>query len=208
MVLKIDHVSFSCEKGQENSANVTPIYERVFFETDLPNISCKRELLKNHADTHNIIMYHAGESYIPIEVTQYPSVKNVNNDISLNQRAIEWKVKSIKESMGYFETVGFKCIDETNTYAIMKLKPFLDKEPIEISLLETEQISAEGFLDVFGYSSLGLLVDNVEMELNKFAARNFVTTEVNSLEVNGKKMNVAFTKGPSNEIIELIAVCV
>lgn len=205
MVLKIDHVSFSCGNETNWSDILTDDYTNSFIELNLVNIACKIPFLKYGSKTHNIIMCDAGASNIPIEITQYPEVHGYNNDIRIHGRYIEWNVKDVKKSAEFFKIVGFQVLEENESNILISLKTILDKNPIQIYLSESKEVSAEGFLDIFGYSSLAIIVDNLDKEIKKYKENGFYTTEISDLKVNGNMLSIAFVKGNCNEIIELIA---
>lgn len=132
MILKLDHISFSCAEGRDYLASIPQGYREVFAEMGLPNTECKRRFLSDWQDKHNIIMLQS-ESGIPVEVTQYEAV-SVEGRMSLYQNEIHLPTCSIQSSVPYFSRLGMKVLSQSITDAVMGLRPFLDKNEFRICL--------------------------------------------------------------------------
>ncbi len=202
MVLKLDHVSFSCGIGDAYEERIPRGYQKKFAEYDLPNIACKADFLELKSPWHNIFMYDGGEESIPVEVTQYPQVIQAISDITVNGRTILWPVVDREAAVELFTALGGKGQEDLSEVVF---KPFLDKEPFTIRFVVSENIS-KSVLDMNGYTSIGLFVDNVFREIKKLADKNYMVTEMNSLTVAGKKMDIGFVRGKNGEIVELISL--
>lgn len=205
MVLKIDHVSFSCDNSYDYS-QVIKDKTLDFSELNLVNIDCKRAFLREKIEYHNIFMYKGSEDTTPIEITQYPSVDGINNNISLQERKLQWLVGDIAAAEDFFGSIGFKCVEDNPNKKRMEIKPFFDKAGFEIVLLKSDEYVSIERLDVLGYSSVGLVVDNVEKEIKKIQEKGFFCSGVSVITVAGKAMNIGFAKGKNGEIAELISV--
>lgn len=200
MVLRVDHISFSCGNDYSYENILPPGYTKQFEEIGLLNISCKKGFLKNDASVHNIYMY-SDETGIPIEITQYPKAFCKNEAISFAGRDILWKVKNPQKAKELFNILGGK-IDENG---IVQIRPFFEKNPISISFKENSGQDVP-YLDVNGFSSLGLFVDDTDKEMAKLAKEGYFTTDSERISVNGKQLSIGFVKGFSGEIVELISL--
>lgn len=203
MILKLDHISFSCDKEKDYRASIPQGYREVFAETGLPNTECKRRFLSDWQDVHNIIMLQS-ESGIPIEVTQYRTVSGEGR-MGLYQNEIHIPTRSIPSSVSYFSRLGLKVLSQSGTGAVMGLRPFLDKNEFRI-YLKQDSSPPLPFLDVMGYSSIGFLVDSVDKEAEKLRGSGYMVTRPSVLTVNGKLLRIVFSRGGSGEIVELIAI--
>lgn len=202
MVLKLDHISLSCGCGNEYKEKIPENYKKRFEEFDLPNIDCKKEFLKLMSPVHNIFMYDDESNGIPIEVTQYPEVISQVSNISFEERTIYWPVKDITAGIELFTLLGGK-VSENSTEVVFK--PFLDKVAFSICFTETKE-NEVSVLDKNGYTSVGIFVDNVLREIEKMAVKGFEVTQINTLMVDNKKMDIGFIRGKNGEIVELIAL--
>lgn len=200
MLIKIDHVSYSCDGQFDYKIFYDMGYDTEFCEERLENIECKKNLLKYKAELHNIYML-TKEDRIPIEITMYDRVDKIDTGLSLNGNTLEWKVCDIGKAEEFLMLFGAKKEKESE----LILKGFFDKAPLRIKLTENYNKN-EPYLDIDGFSSLGLVVDNVNRELVKMKGKGYFVTDVNEIIVNKKKMEIGFVVGENNEIIELISV--
>ena len=88
----------------------------------------------------------------------------------------------------------------------MVLSPFLDKKKIFIHLIENTTCVREPFLDISGFSSIGLFVDNIPKHLAQCVAAGFQTSDISPIKVQEKWMNIAFVEGKNGELVELISI--
>lgn len=203
MIIKFDHISYSCS-DMKHTQDIISSYYLKFEESNLENIPCKKALLKQKNPLHNIYMYYAKGDDIPIEITQYTNIKGRNETMKISSRKIEWSVKNLEKAEQFLLCLGAnKCKGEAYTYSLMAV---LEKEPLMIYLKKDENAVAPGYLDVEGWSSIGLIVDNVQNEAEKFKRNGFFVTESSPIMVNSKKLNIVFVRGFNGEIIELISL--
>lgn len=144
------------------------------------------------------------ESGIPVEVTQYETVSGEGR-ISLYQNEIRLPTCSIQSSISYFSCLGMKVLSQSITNAVMGLRPFLDMNEFRICLTQDSSPPLP-FLDVMGFSSIGLFVDSIDKEAGKLRKAGYMITNPSTLTVNGKLLEIAFSHGGNGEIVELIAI--
>lgn len=205
MILKIDHISFSCDEKTNCSNSIPKEYELFFSEIRLPNVDCKKELLLNRENkTHDIFMFQSDWGNIPIEVTQY-RVTTGQSEISFNKSDIYIPTCDIQESARFFMCLGMKIIEESVASIVLELSTFLDKEPFRIHLSRSPK-PRKPYLDILGFSSIGFFVDCIETEAKKLCNEGYAFTGISPIKVNGKTMKVAFSYGKAGEIVELIAL--
>ncbi len=205
MILKIDHVSFSCDE-KENFINCIPEdYFISFSEIDLPNVECKRKLLLGQENaTHNIFMFQNDAGNIPIEVTQY-HVTAGKSEIIVDKSDIYIPTCDITESMRFYMCFGMKAIEKSAEGVVLELSTFLDKTSLRIHLTKSAK-TRKPYLDVDGFSSIGLFVDCIEAEASKLCNEGYAFTGISPLTVNGNVMKVAFFYGKTGDIVELITL--
>lgn len=205
MVLKFDHISYSCA-NEIKIYEILNSYNKDFEEKELQNIDCKKSLLQYDSKVHNIIMYRPKEYGMPIEITQYPVVKYNNVSISFRENELIWYVRDLEAAYSFFECIDANKIDEAEDILLLQFRPFLDDIPINIKLKKKANINAPGYLDVEGFSSIGIFVDNIQKYTEIYRNKGFFTTSISSIVVDSKKLDIVFSKGKNNEIIELISM--
>ena len=75
-----------------------------------------------------------------------------------------------------------------------------------IQLVEHTAQNGMSFLDINGFSSIGLFVDNIKKYLTKMTEAGFITSAVSSIQVHGRWMDIAFIEGKNGELIELVSI--
>lgn len=205
MILKIDHISFSCAEKDIVDSRIPKEYTLVFSEISLPNVDSKKDLLLNREnEKHNIFMFQGPADSIPIEITQYHTVTG-QSKISCNKRDIFIPTFDIEETARFFMCFGMKRVGEADGDIILELAPFLDKQCFRVHLTESKIIQ-KPHLDISGYSSIGLFVDCIDGEAKKIQSAGYSFTGISPINVNGKMLKVAFSYGKHGEIVELIAL--
>jgi hypothetical protein len=207
MILKFDHISYSCTYFEEDKVlNSFSEYNVIFSQKQLFNIGGKSHFFKNAQNLHNITLLNA-ECRIPIEITAYS--KCIGGDACLevdrNENIIKLMTSDINETIKLFENLGFKI--ERNSYngVFAMIKPFLDKYKISINILENQKKLAWN-LDKAGYSSLAFIVDNIKKERERLKQLGYFTTNIERIKVNNRDLQVFFVKGNVGEIFEIIGV--
>lgn len=207
MILKFDHISYSCGLGQEFKRILPNGYREAFREMDLSNISCKQRYLRHGSRTHNIFMFQPTGSDLPIEVTQYPTVTGKNEALQLMDGEIQWDVEDLASAVDFFACLDAKEHAGSDQRKVVEITPFLEKAGIRIHLREKKaDRKRRTFLDVEGFSSLAFFVDDARKYLAGVHEAGFFGTEISSIAVNGKWLDIAFVEGANGELVELISL--
>lgn len=204
MLLKLDHVSYSCGRGDGFKKIIPTGYKEQFREEGLPNIECKCSLLKHHDIMHNIIMYLSDKDYVPIEITQYETVSDIKNKMNINGSEIIFFTQNVNESKRFFSCFDMKTRFDSDKLAELYFQPFLDSHEWTIRLCKND-VKEEAVLDICGFSSIGIIVDKLEKVIEKVKIEGFITTGISQLLVNGKLLEIAFCNGFYGEVVELIS---
>ncbi len=205
MILKIDHISFSCDKKTNYIDYIPNDYAISFSEIGLPNVECKNDLLWNQDNkTHDIFMFQSDEGNIPIEVTRYNFTAGESN-IFVNKSDVFIPTCDIEESAHFYGCFGMEVIEKSAVDTVLELSTFLNKNPLRIHLRKSVK-KRNPFLDIVGFSSIGFFVDCIEEEVKKLSSDGYAFTGISPIKVNGKAMRVAFSYGNMGEIIEFIAL--
>lgn len=220
MIIKFDHVSYSCSYENETKAIDHFIqmdaYKVMFKETSLKNISCKKNLMQRPHYEHHLTFLQPLQAYycparmnqleyegggiLPIEITSYPQCTGEPSWNLMNNN-LEYITDNIEESKMFLKLVGFKVISDD----CLTLTTIFDKQPITLKLTRCikKKISA---LDMIGFTSIALIVDNLDNYIRKINQNNYTAAKEECIIVNKKELKISFAKGPCGEIIELIGV--
>lgn len=209
MIVKFDHISYSCSLLKEESARqLFSEYETVFHEKDLPNLAMKYPYMRKEQTTHNIMLLQKAGSY-PIEITAYEAcekrAEGKTEKYVLSDDKIDIYSANPMETKAFFALLGFK----ENEEGILELKPLLDEKPLCIKVCKLPEESTDThtcFLDEEGFGSLAFVVDNAKKQKALFKEKDYPTSEIEELMVNGKKLKIFFTNSPMGEIIEFIGM--
>ncbi|MBQ8822353.1 MAG: hypothetical protein IJZ82_06895 [Lachnospiraceae bacterium] len=199
MIIKFDHISFSCRIGEEGACRLPEGYFFDFAEEGLPNIGAKDTLLQEKQAVHNIRMYRAEESY-PIEITSYPQCEGENQKFLLSAEEIVVVTQNVEETMEFYEAMGFQR-GENNVLALL---PFMDKRKVVLKIKEGDP--GKVFLDKNGMGSLAFVVDRIEKQKQQLEKRGFWVSDIEKLLVNGKALKICFCANAQGDIVEFIGV--
>lgn len=205
MIVKFDHISYSCKTtSEEETRNLFDGYEVQFHEVDLKNLPMKYSYMHNRQEKHNIMLLSKTGHY-PIEITAYESCLERNEQKEpkyiLQEELIEIYSQKPDKTEEFFKFLGMK----EGENSVLELKPFLDEKPVRIKVYRAEGDNAIR-LDEEGFGSLAFVVDNAKKQRQLLLDGGYMCTEIEELQVNGKKLKIFFTNSEANEIIEFIGL--
>lgn len=205
MIVKFDHISYSCALSQENNIrNLFSGYEVQFHEIGLENLSMKRAYMRDVQEEHNIMLLQKKGSY-PIEITAYQTCHSRTSGIEdkyvLMDDCILIYSENPEATVMFFELLGMKKGEDS----VLELKPLLDEKTVRIQVCKAEEC-AQVYLDDEGFGSLAFVVDNAKKQRQLLKDNNIKCSEVEELVVNGKELKIFFTKSSAGEIIEFIGL--
>ena len=205
MIVKFDHISYSCSLEQEKAiCNLFEDYEVQFHEVELDNLPMKQAYMREVQKKHNIMMLQKQRCY-PIEITAYEKCfernLNVKEKYVLCNDVIEIYSDNPSETEKFFEILGMKKGEDS----ILEIKPLLDEKKVRIKVNKAQETTPI-YLDEIGFGSLAFVVDNANRQKQLLQANNIESSEIEELTVNGKKLKIFFTKSSCGEIIEFIGL--
>lgn len=202
MILKFDHISFSCEKQQVQSLPLTAGYELQFREMSLRNLGCKEAFFQKPHTDHDIYMYER-KGALPIEITAYDSCFSGVSSMDMENDSILIYSPDPAETADFFMLLGLKSERLDKTAFVLK-GSFILGGSITLRILQSGMAGWK--LDKAGWSSLGFLSGDSQKELRRMHDAGYEVTDAEELIVNQKAMNIGFCKGPFGEIIEIISL--
>lgn len=205
MIVKFDHISYSCSiKEEEKVRGMFEGYHVEFYETDLKNMPMKFPYMHAEQEKHNIILLSKAGSY-PVEITAYEICRQRQEGVFakyvVKDDLIEIYSVNPKKTIEFFELVGMKMDEEGDLW----IKPMLDERVLKIKVCQAEQ-GIKVHLDEEGFGSLAFVVDNAKRHKEQLLNGGVLCSEIEELFVNGKKLKIFFTNSPTNEIIEFIGL--
>lgn len=203
MIVKFDHISYSCKIDMEQETrNLFEGYEVQFHEVGLINMPMKYSYMHNKQEKHNIMLLSKAGAY-PIEITAYESCmhKKEESKYVLKEELIEIYSRNPQETETFFKLLGMKKMED----GIMSYKAVLDEKPINIKVLKSEK-EVNILLDEEGWGSLAFVVDNAKRQRQILIDSKYECSEIEELVVNNKNLKIFFTNSPTGEIIEFIGL--
>ncbi|MFA6290443.1 MAG: hypothetical protein WC637_01605 [Victivallales bacterium] len=247
MIFQIDHIALSsCDFAPMDEALARLGYRNRFRETDKPNPSIKRGLMRQFPETHDL-SYYSKEGSIGIELLNHhnsfknspfiiPVIENIPDGfaehtadegsmrkmfsaefnapvLSMKNSAVpgvnlnKLAVKSGKpaESVKFWECLGFRRAGETEDFSILEFNSPLGRNSCKM-YLKTGETAGEHFLDDDGFNCMAFMSNSSAKEKSLLAGKNFRTTEIEQLMVNGKILNIFFAVGPCGELVEIVSL--
>lgn len=205
MIVKFDHISFSCTLEEEKEVrDLFKNYEIVFHEEKLRNSVIKKDYMCAEQELHNITLLNAQDEY-PIEITAYPKciLSDLNEGVKyelVDDYIVIYSVEP-SETERFLELLGMKQGEDT----LWEVKPLLDKRKLRIKVCKVEK-DRKIYLDSVGYGSLAFLVDNICKQKKLLENNNIRCSDIDELLVDGKMLKIFFASSITGEIIEFIGL--
>lgn len=201
MIVKFDHVSYSCDMSKEESVKAGfSGYSKIFEEVKLLNLEIKKEFLKLQAETHNISLLQKEGAY-PIEITAYPCCFEGTSKMEVDGEQIVVFTPNKEATAELLRGVGFRGEE-----SLFLIKPMLDAKEVRIKVIEAEADEDWSYLDRQGFGSLAFVTDNASRQKKQLDALGIYTTEVQELTVNNKLLKIFFAKSKAGDLIEFIGM--
>lgn len=250
MLLDIDHVAFaSLSVERDIEVFYTLGYKEDFVETDIENLTIKRDFLRVFSEHHDISLLKANGS-ISIELTNHknihvcypyiiPIFENLPHDLAeyhhdkeSDHIGIEAKMKNfnmsvylkhsqstsqfkfnklvirtnnILRSVNFFKILGFRLVDKKDGLVMLEFKSLFSNN-VYVLYLKKDDNNLIRYLDDNGPNCVALISNSIGVERENLQSAGFHTTPIQRLTLNRKLIDVFFTRGPGNEIIEIISI--
>ncbi|MBI5227919.1 hypothetical protein HY988_05000 [Candidatus Micrarchaeota archaeon] len=137
---------------------------------------------------------------IPICVTEDAT------GLALNKAIIN--TSDVSLSMTFWKFFGFNQIPDDTGLVAMEFLSILKKQKFVIYLRKSEPKSGSGHfsLDDNGFNCIALISNSASNEHQKLSASKVKVTEIESVSVNGKVLDIFFAIGPGGEIVEVLSL--
>lgn len=208
MIWGVDHIAYStdtCAYDETVELFQAQGYGEVFNFKGVGNPLVKKELLHYYASQHDLALLTKNGAY-SIEVINHNGgvagstfIEEITaTDCEGDTLVI--KTQDMEKSQLFWEQMGFQR-DGESCFFSSPLSP----SKLYITFVATTS-SLECTLDCQGLNCMGLMVKNIEKELERCIKEGLRTTKVEEIELPGKVVHVAFVCGPQSEIVEFIEI--
>lgn len=207
MIIKFDHIALTCKisEWKEVSGKLQG-YMPLFAEENVPNLSLKAALMSTWHENHVISLLVSNEG-LPIEITAYDTVAKGPQKYLLAEDLIIVRTKALRDSMAFYEALGFRTLSETEmekSFLIAPSKLHLQFE--EEKEAEESPLRHLPYLDQAGYCCLAFVTNNAEKERTNLIRKGVQVTEVDELPLGQKIMKLFFAYNLLGDVCELIEV--
>ena len=234
MILDIDHIALSSSDFLNDVEIFSGFdYKLEFKENKIKNLIIKKKFMKNFSLNHDLCLLKS-KSNINIELLHHEQTNKKNGfivpifefpkklydieklhlkfknshiqyvlDESINNFIFnKFYVNSsnIEDSTIFWNKLGFKKMMQ-NQYVF---KSIFSSKRYELFLNFTSS-KQDYFLDDNGCNCIAFLTNSIHNE-KKNLETNYETSEIQTLHINKKDIEIFFVKGPSNELVEIISI--
>ncbi len=201
MIVKLDHISYSCAFGEEESIKASfEGYQEIFCEENIENLSIKSEFMREKVKEHSLYMLVKEGDY-PIEITSYPNSHSGSKRLSLEEGKIRVRTSNVKTTERFYEKLGFRKDADR-----MSLKPLLDKTETCIWVEQDHKTENTFYLDQKGWGILAFVVDNAKKQKKQMESAGITVTDIQELVVNGRNLKIFFAKSDAGDLVEFIGI--
>lgn len=206
MIIALDHVAIAVPDfeaaikfWQESS------YTTRFIAPGIPNPSMKKPFMQEWSASHDLALLTHPER-LPVEVIAYahaPQGESAMNFVPESARVYQHTTNP-EETITFWKRFGFQQVQTDDGDVLLRWQSALAKVPCEIELRPVVE-GVECLLDTNGINSLAFLSSNAKQERERLIKEGCRVTDIESLEVNGKKLDLFFAIGPQGEMCEVIS---
>lgn len=199
MIVKFDHISYV-----DLRKNKRLILEEkgapVFREELLYNLDIKKSLMRIPQDNHDLYFYEEG---YPTEYLFYDEVKK-QSQIQLIDDTIYGHYFDKERAIDFLKGIFGNKVIENEGIITCNMKGILDKRDYILILEKCSEV-IDSRLDDGGYGGGGIAL----VSSSRFAVEpvDGLCTSAEELKVNGKNLEICFTKSASTDVIfEIIRI--
>lgn len=198
MIYGISHLTFAKGYNDKFINFIKKKYVNKFKSKKIPNNKEKIKFLINKNKYHDISFYEKKNSY-NLELVTYKKISSKINEISLNKKIIEIRVKDLKKEKKFL-----------NLFCNTKNKFFTIKIPLTKSLLffiKLKKKEAKNFyyLDNQGLVSIAFFCNQIINFRNKIKKLYFCS-KIFKIKINNINYKVLLVRSKNNIIYEFLQV--
>jgi hypothetical protein len=113
-------------------------------------------------------------------------------------------VRDVEQSTRFWNVIGFETKIATNLRAFLEFQSLFDQKIYQLILRRIEAEQVTHMLDDTGFTCIAFTSASVHKDKAYIDRKGFVTTNIETLSVNGKQLNIFFARGKSGELVEII----
>ena len=223
MIIHIDHLALTTD-GFNDDINILEKlgYKLRFLERNVKNLKIKKQFLRNFTNNHDIALFDSTNG-LSIELINYP-VRGVKKSIfypKINDNAvaklkdmqegfsfseISFKSRNFSEALKFWEKLGFQVYEQDKNIVKLKFRSLINRSDYFVCIENVKGLEGQCFLDDLGFNSIAFISTSITKDRDFLIKQNFDATPIDTLELNGKKLNIFFVMGPSLELVEIIGI--
>lgn len=185
----VDHKNMT-----DKSSNIMAVFD------NLPEDSMFSEGKETRVSGSTVSLARLKGTTVPIDV--YTS--NEGKEFRFNK--FIFNTANIARSMDFWECCGYKNVEHGENNGTLKFRdPFLKKD-FFILLIKSDVSNKNVHLDDKGLTCLAFISNRADDEKKIFTERNFETTPIENVRINGRNFEIFFAKGENGELAEVIGV--
>jgi len=119
---------------------------------------------------------------------------------------IKMLTENILDSVIFWKHFGFKLTTCTDESAILEFSSIINRNPYQLHLKRVEHVKTESFLDDAGFNCIAFVSTSLKRDMTFFKDQNIPITDIGTLTLDNKKINLFFCKGLYGEPIEIVEV--
>jgi len=189
--------NFSLELLNHRNIHVTESYIKPVFE-NLPS----KFIEKIEKEKFKEIGVLAKMKFFNIPI--YVNNETTKSDFKFNKLVID--TPNVLKTNQFFKALGFKELLLENDFSKLEFRSVFGAGIYYIYLKKSQSTTSLRYLDDSGSNCLAFISNSAEKEKENLDKENFFTTPIEHITLNKKIMKIFFSKGPENEIIEIISL--
>ncbi|KAA0205574.1 hypothetical protein EDM68_05350 [Candidatus Uhrbacteria bacterium] len=208
MIIALDHLARAVPDFDAAIASMEADgYRAKFIVRDVPNPQIKRPFLNRWSDTHSLALF-VREGGLPVEILSYDHAPCGHSALHVMPEAEPTRIyqhtADPEQTVSFWRRFGFQPRQTDEGRILLRWQSSLSAIICAIELRQAPE-PVEGKLDSLGINSLAFLSSNAKQERERLIGEGCRVTEVESLMVNGKKLELFFAIGTQGEICEVFS---
>lgn len=200
MILAIDHIAYGIGPGDAYAGQLEAVgYKSVFQERNVPNPQAKRTVVRQYSPTHTIAFYKK-KGELNVELVDHGHASPVSSpwisfDPAQEPRTIRVRSSVPEKSKQFWAALGFRD------------GKFFSPLTGDIRLqIEPDEKMSLALADDAGFNCIGFIAGALDADRVRLMETGFTATDISNITLNGRSMRIAFVRGPSGELVELIGM--
>ena len=125
----------------------------------------------------------------------------------LNFTKIRMVTENIQESIDFWKNFGFGHVTAGDESAILEFSSIINRKKYELHLERVDHVRKRSFLDDTGFNCIAFISTSLNRDRNTLIKKEIAVTNIGTLTLNNKNLNLFFCTGLYCEPIEIVEFC-